>query len=195
MYNIALGYCKAGRIFLETEGSTAAEQCNLHYPRIRRRMLRIGRPNFATKLTVLTPDANPPAFGFSNRFLVPSDCLAINVVNRQLDTKYRVIGRYIHASVDQIELEYTFDEKTLLNWDALYYEMLAIALGKAIVLQLTEDINRIQVVNALYTESKVESFFADSSEGTPELTGLESDWLGARQGIEGGDRTWGTQAL
>ena len=195
VYNLAMGYCKAARIFLESEPTVAAEECNLHYPRIRRRMLRAGKPNFASKLVTLTKDLEAPAFGFTNRFLIPSDCLSLNVLNRTNPCAYRVIGRYIHADVDEIELEYTFDEKTLTNWDALYYEMLSIALAKAVVLKLTEDLGRIQVVNALYTESKVESLFSDSAEGTPEETGLESDWLGSRNGFTEGDRTWGSRAL
>lgn len=180
IYNRALSLCKGNQISDPDGESLGAQECNLHWPSVRRAMLRSGAFTCARSQQVLVKDIAGPDFRFDNKFRKPADCLLIDKVNIQFDTRYKIYGDYIYTNADEVDLDYIKDEQDPVAYDSLLYDLAHVALAKRIVLSLTEDEQRISTVAALYRELKVESYMVDSGEETPDLTGDESDWLGER---------------
>lgn len=60
-----------------TEGTRPAGLCARYFPQLRDDILRSHPWNCALRRIALAADPEPPAFGFGNRYVLPTDCLRV----------------------------------------------------------------------------------------------------------------------
>lgn len=108
--NIALGLVGGSYINTIDEESANGVLCRrLYYP-CRDATLEVRDWSFAKDRAVLTPDANPPAFGFGNRFKLPANCIRVTRIGSNPDMKDRLVWekeeRYILVDLDVLYIKY-----------------------------------------------------------------------------------------
>lgn len=164
------------------DDSTEARACNTYYSLIRDRVLEDRVWSFAKTQYILAPDAAAPTFGFTRRFLVPSEVVRVHRVDDGSGT-YRMpwdlLGEFIHA--DEAAVYVTAVKREVDT--ALYSPAftLCVALRLAVVLAVPLKENR-QLKADLWDEYKFELKEAsglDGSQGKAEVT--RSDFLSRRR--------------
>lgn len=126
--NFALQLLGAEQISSLTEGTVAANACNLSYDQSRKSALESHPWNFALKRVALSKLSAAPAFGFDNAFALPSDFIRMLATEKQQDllqvtnpdfNGYVSISNSIaFADADYYKLEVQDGQKVLLSDDA-----------------------------------------------------------------------------
>ena len=140
---------KAGRAFSVAYEPTLQE------------LLRDHPWNFARKRIVLAPDSAAPAFGWDNRFKLPSKCVRVLEVNDAL-TKYKVEGRYLLVNDTAPEVIYVerVDES---EFDPLFASALAAVLAARLCIHITDNATAAQQLLAVAKDK------LDAAKGTNAL--------------------------
>jgi len=150
------------------------------YDRVRRKLLRNGEWNFAEGIASLAADATSPIFGFTNKFPVPTDFLALReVVELDVD-QWKLRGRDIHANAaGPLKIVYTMDVTNTAEFDDSFVEAFGLALALAIVETMTESgTKQDRLFRRLEMELEI-ALHVDGSENPPE--DIDSDtWLLSR---------------
>lgn len=159
------------------------------YPLKRDELLRSYRWNFAVSRQTLAPEAQGPDFGFTNRFLMPTDTIAvISIWDETLQDRnytgsrdaWKVEGRYILANADSLPIFYIRRVTSVLEFDALFSETLSWFLAYDLAFALSTGPQMVSQAFEGYQRALRQARFADAIETKPEK--LESsEWLEARQ--------------
>jgi hypothetical protein len=137
--NSALVKIGAKTILSLTDDSKEANICSVRYNPVRRMVLRSHPWNSAIKRVVISPLTTTPVFGTTNQFELPADCLRVLEVNYSDDCYYRIEGRTIQVSADEINLKYVYDLKDTGQMDSLLSEAIGTYLAFDISYAITED--------------------------------------------------------
>lgn len=151
------------------EGDRATLMDNL-YDQVRRATIRAYPWNAATTIALLSPAATGPAFGFTNRFLLPGDCLRVLSITEDelLETPpYRLLGRYVHSDESAIPLTYVFDVEDPNDLDALCVDALCARLAMTAAFPLTKSLELQKAMFALYKDKLAEARAVDGQEEPP----------------------------
>jgi len=105
--NLAIGWCGGNLIMTLDDDSTEADLCKTLYGPTRDLVLEQRDWTFAASRDSLTPLANPPAFGYSQQFQLPSNLLVVRQVSDEPDSMRPV--RYVK------------EQRTLLSDAAILY--------------------------------------------------------------------------
>lgn len=133
--NMALGYVGANMISSLTENVPEAVQCNLHWDRARRKVLRDYPYRFAIHRDVLTADTMPEAYGgdWEQAYAWPADCLRVLSVHDPEDREarqpfaieYTGSGPLILCNVTDAEVTYIADVEDAALWDEKFVDAMA----------------------------------------------------------------------
>jgi hypothetical protein len=132
--------------FSDADSLDRAKLCANLYPQERNRLLRMHPWNCAVKRQLLAPDAAPPAFGYSQQFQLPTDCLRVldvGVCGCQID--YRLEGRQIQANATSLELRYLFENTDENTWDDSLVELMTLAMAARMAYAITQSASMEQV--------------------------------------------------
>lgn len=165
------------------EGTNRANAVNEQYDKTRQQLLRSHPWNCAMALSRLARLADAPAFEFSYAYQLPTDWLrTINVSAddaMQSGPEYKIRGRTIHSSAEDIYLTYVKDLEDPNEMDASFRESLAWLLAADVCMALTQsNAMRDQMVKG-YDASITQARAADSIEDFPEQE-LEDEWIACR---------------
>lgn len=109
------------------------------YPSVRDDMLRAHPWNCAVKRVVLSPDSNPPAFGYAYQFPLPSDWLRIlSVGDYGAEIDYRIEGRMLLADESAPKLRYIFRNEVESTWDAMLIHCMTLAMAARMAYAITQ---------------------------------------------------------
>lgn len=179
--NSALIKIGAARILALTDDNDRARLCSDVYPRLRDKLLRSHPWNFAIERVQLALSTSVPAFGFSNKFAVPTDCLRILEINdgSTADLEYQKEGDYIVTDESQIFIKYIKKITDVSKYDKNFDEVLALEIAANIVYALTQSttLKESLQAEAKYELSQARSF--DAQEGTPQRV-VANDFLNSR---------------
>lgn len=168
----------------------AARLATTQYPVHRDKLLRLYNWRFAMARAVLAPDATPPQFGFTARFLMPTDCLRVVGVYDSTDpynqvnytsgsVPYKVEGRYILADTDTLRIYYVSRVTDPTKFDSLFSEALSWSLAIDFALSLANSPSRADQARGEFRETIRQARMAAAIESSPEIiTG--GSWLDAR---------------
>lgn len=109
------------------------------WPSVRRQVLRGHIWNCATRRVLLSPETTPPAFGWANQFLKPSDWLrtvAVGAEGERID--YVMEDRYFLANESALPLLYIFDNTNPATYDAGLVAALEIGMMAALAYPVTK---------------------------------------------------------
>lgn len=109
------------------------------YPSVRDDMLRAHPWNCAVKRVVLSPDSNPPAFGYAYQFPLPSDWLrTLSVGDYGAEIDYRIEGRAVLANDAAPKLRYIFRNEIEATWDAMLIHCMTLAMAARMAYAITQ---------------------------------------------------------
>lgn len=160
-----------------TDNTERARQCNQRFNTLLDSLLCLVPWTFAMERLQLASDVDTPAFEFTYKHTLPSDCL--QVLGDYNDYPYRVEGNYIFSDSSPIKLIYTRRIDDMNELSSLFVEMFQLALAKKLCMTLTGSA-------ALYDRIKEDLRMAmkvakskDAQQGTPYALN-EGEWLNIR---------------
>lgn len=177
--NSALVKIGAKTILALDENSKESRTCSVRYDPVRRLVLRSHPWNSAIKRVVLSPLSTAPVFGTTQQFQLPADCLRVLQVNYLDDKYYRIEGRTIQVSADEVDLKYVYDLEDTGQMDALLSEAIAAYLAFDISYAITQD-NAVQ--NAMFAAWQRISSKAKTVDGQEDSRMFldASEWVDSR---------------
>lgn len=190
--NRALTKLGATRIAALTDDSKEAQVMSVSFDILRDDELRRQRWSFAIKRAQLSADATPPLFDYSNRFLMPSDCLRILMVGEFWPgydpTDYRtgppglgwgLEGRYIVMNADgPLNLVYIAQIADTTQWDACFVESFACRLAAETCEAITQSSTKRELAWNEYRNSIISARRAGAIEKPPQQIADDSWILG-----------------
>ncbi|MEB3790136.1 hypothetical protein [Acinetobacter sp. IK40] len=132
--NNALSMIGANQIVSFEEESKLAQTCRNIYDTTRLALLRMHPWSCAKKRQILSPVSTYPSFGYGHAFPLPSDYVLIIAANTEC---YEVENRHILANVEQINLEYVFNNNTEQTWDSLLIEAMTLKMASKLCKPIT----------------------------------------------------------
>lgn len=176
--NTALGLIGAAPINKINDGSKASTLCGVFWDGAVREVLR-GHPwNFAIRRAQLPALAEPPAFGYSGAFRLPTDWLRTLEVIGQDD--YRHEGGVILANAASLRLKYIAVVSDVDRFDALFTAALAANLSFKLAYPLTQSSAQQDAQWKLYTQQLAQARSVDAQEDPSEDFFEESSLITAR---------------
>lgn len=160
--------------FDEAEGYAdldRAKLCASLYPQVRLGVLRSHPWNCAIRRVQLSPDAQPPAFGYARRFLLPGDWLrTLGVGDRGDRIDFRSEGRYLLSDAVVFPLLYLADVDES-QWDSLLVDAMTAALAARLAYPVTRSASMIEVKTAELRQLMQQARSVDGQDDPPETLG------------------------
>ena len=162
--NGALNQLGATTILSLTEDSKNARLCNSRYTQIRDALFRTHPWNCLQKRIELAADTTAPAWGFTNAFTLPADCLRLLRI-LDYDSNYKVEGRKILSNSSGMKILYVARVTDPNEYDELLRETLSASLGADIAFGVTSNNQTAKNMYELFKEKLRDARFVDSTEG------------------------------
>ena len=151
------------------------------WPTVRRAVLRGHVWNCASKRVLLSPDATPPAFGYANRFLLPSDWLRTVAIGRDPRDRYDYVteGRYLLSDEPDLPLLYVFDNTNANTYDAHLVNAMEIAMSGVLAYPVTKSTSLATELDKIVRDAIAQARSIDGQDDPPQTLG-DFPLLGAR---------------
>lgn len=135
-------------------------------------VLRAHPWNCAIKRVVLSPDLDPPAFGWSAQFTLPNDWLrTLSVGEDGAEDEYRVEGRKILMDSNACYLRYIFRNDVEATWDATLINAMTEVMKSTLAYAVTKSSSKEELTEAIVQRVLKQARAIDGQEGTPETLG------------------------
>ena len=180
--NTALAKVGAKTITLLTDNSKEARLCNDLYPKARDFMLSYYHPSFARKRVQLTVDGTAPAWGFTFRYALPADYLALlftedeDIYPRQIENGYILINKD-----DDLNIIYIYRVTATTLFTAEFDEALAFYLASQLAEPLTQNTKKAMKLADEAETWGMRAKFIDSRASSP-VEQNPNEWLNSRFG-------------
>ena len=161
--NLALTRIGHSQISALSEGTKAADLCNLHYSLARDFMLRDHHWNFAIRRSTLALSATAPNHEFTQQHALPADCL--KVIRTDLDdisggivyaypystgAPYKIEGGFILSDESVVRLEYVSRVTDTAQFDSLFVDCLAQRLAAELAMPLADNASLAKTMWDMY---------------------------------------------
>lgn len=177
--NLALQKLGVGAIADLSSTTPQGLAANRVYDIIRQAELRKHPWNFAIKRTTLAAETVGPEDGdWSNRFLLPVDCL--RVLKRSVENIKSVVeGQYIYSNEDIYYLRYVYDVTDTGLFDPLFVTSLAFALSVELCDMFTDNSTKKKILIEEYKMSIRDARRYNAFENMS-YSGPTDPWINAR---------------
>lgn len=149
------------------------------YDVVRQSLIREHLPNFAKKRKIVAKLGDAPVFGYKNAFEYPADCLKVlglgNLENKCND--YNIGAgenkRWIETDYEPdeeeggLEIRYIADIESVSLFDPNFKILLGMELAKHTCLQITQDMQKLQMLEQLISKNRMAFANVDSQESKP----------------------------
>ena len=162
--NGALNQLGASTILTLTEDSKNARLCNARYTQVRDSVFRSHPFNCLQKRQQLAADTDTPAWGFTQQYTIPADCLRILTI-LDYDSDYKIEGRKILTDNSTMKILYISRVEDPNEYDELLRETLSAALAADIAYAVTSSNPTATNMYRLFQDKLKEARFVDSTEG------------------------------
>lgn len=176
--NNALVRIGASRIISLTEDSESARVANLMYEQVRDAVLADHVWNFAKKRVELALDTTAPAFGYSNAFALPTDCLKVLLMERA-DMIYDVEGGKLLTDEASAKIIYLARVEDPNQFSPMFTEALSARLAAEMAIPLVDSNSLFQNMMEMYMRKLTDARSVDSQESGAQELGA-STWLQSR---------------
>ena len=124
----------------------------------------------------ISPDAETPAFEFSQQFTLPTDPFCLRVLQlSDTDILYKIEGRKLLCNESTIEMIYIGRVTDANQYDMLLTEAIAAALAADLAYALVGSSALTSNMYSLYTNKLTEARFVDATEDNDINTSVISD--------------------
>lgn len=183
--NLALSYLAESFVSnIETppEGDDTAALCKLHYPKVRRAVLRAHPWNFAIDRIILAKDSVAPLFGFTAKYAIPADFIRYLSKHDELGnvllsfpiegTDYQFEKGFLLTGVntsgdDALRIRYIYDNEDVTSWDPLFVELMSYSLALSMARNFKSAPKTIADIKDTLRELKAEAKAIDGQERPP----------------------------
>jgi len=175
--NLALSWLAGNRITSLSDDSEEGRLCSANYDPSRRAVLEEREWTFAVKRVQLTALAEPPLFGYTFLFLVPSDSL-YNIgtydpghanIRQPPQIEHVIEGQNILANKQAVNIKYVSDVENTKHFSPLFDQALAAHVAMNIAIPLTENQDQFVNMSALYENNLTKAIASNSLQGTREM--------------------------
>lgn len=164
---------------IDTVDTKAANTIRFMYDEVRDAMLTSYPWNFSMTRTQLAKDATAPAWGYNNRFQVPSDFLALYKINN--DPDYRIEKGYILTDEGApLKILYIAQITNSGEYDPLFVEAFATRLAYEACEQITQSNTKKQLLGQELQSVIKEAYASDAIQDPPQKL-KDDEWLLARE--------------
>lgn len=180
--NVALTALGASQINSLTEDSEAARKCNALYDDARDSVLRAHPWNFALKRVKLAKLEDAPAYEYSVKHQLPSDCLrVIRADNGSINIlDWKVEGREILSDYETMYIKYIARIEDTEVFDSSFKATLAAKLAAELAYPIASSRSLAADAAAKYKEELAKAKSHDAQEGSPDDV-IADEWLSARE--------------
>ncbi|HET7663890.1 MAG TPA: hypothetical protein VFK31_09655 [Rhodanobacteraceae bacterium] len=158
-----------------------ARLCANLYPMVKLAILRSHPWNCATKRVQLSPDATPPAFGYTYRFALPGDWLRTLSVGDGVQLDYRSEGRFLLCNERVFPLTYLANIPET-EWDTLLIQAVTLAMSVRLAYPITASTSLEQLRYQELQRTMQEARAVDGQDNPPETLGGLGPLLASRFG-------------
>jgi hypothetical protein len=162
--NGALNQLGASTILTLTEDSKNARLCNARYTQVRDSVFRSHPWNCLQKRVQLAADSTAPAWGFTQQYTLPADCLRVLTI-LDYDADYKIEGRKILTDNSTMKILYISRVEDPNQYDELLRETLSAALAADIAYAITSSNPTASNMYNLFQDKLKEARFVDATEG------------------------------
>ena len=162
--NGALNQLGATTIVSLTEDSKNGRLCNARFTQIRDGVFRSHPWNCLQKRVQLAADSTAPAWGFTQQYTLPADCLRVLTI-LDYDADYKIEGRKILTDNSSMKILYISRVTDPNEYDELLRETLSAALAADIAYAITSSNPTASNMFNLFQDKLKEARFVDSTEG------------------------------
>lgn len=143
------------------------------WPTVRRQVLRSHPWNCAVKRVLLSPDVMPPAFGYRQRFQIPSDWLRTVAVGERPGEfcDYVTEGGFLLSNDDAVLLTYIFDNDNPATYDATMVGVMEAAMAAALAYPVTKSTTLAAELSAELRSMMASARALDSQDDPPQTLG------------------------
>lgn len=137
---------------------------------VRQAVLRKHNWNCAVARVLLSPDATPPTFGYSYRFLLPTDWLKTLQIGEHEDCTfgYRTEGRFILSNETPLPLVYIRDDANVSSWDAALVHAAETAMAAAMAYPITKSTSLKDQLEAEFRDLLQQARTSDGQDDPPD---------------------------
>ena len=170
-----------------TDTGTVANECRRWFDIVRRKELMGYDWQFATTRTQLTKDVTDPAFGWTSRYQIPTDCLrflpitttgeaAAEPVTHEVESGYILVNQ-----TSDLYVRYIKDMETVTDWPDDFVNLFTAALAVALAENLVGLSQALQTAQARYEQEWQRSHrYQDRQNGTPTPYYGDGGWFDSR---------------
>jgi len=174
--NLSLSWLGGNRILSLDDESDEGRHCKANYDPSRRAVLEGREWTFAVERVQLPELVEPPLFGWTHKFLLPSDCLyTVGVYNPQHSNRpeppqveHRVERRNILARIAIVNVVYILNIIDTTKFSPLFDQALAAHIAMNIAIPLTENSAHYDRMATLYLHNLDTAAASDGLQGTRE---------------------------
>jgi len=146
------------------DDAKAATLTKRQFPILRNEVLR-GHPwNFARRRAKLAQLADAPAFGFSNAYQLPTDCLRV-VEMSDPTIRFVIEGRQLLTDESAASIEYIAEITDPNQFDAFFRETLALRIAADLAFNLVDSLRLAKAMMDLYLDHLAKARTFDAQEG------------------------------
>jgi len=149
--------------------------CSRLYPIVRNQVLEDRAWTFATDRDTLLPDATAPAFGYGQRFLIPTEWIRILWVsdknvrpgqeNVTVPLEWNREGRYILANASKVYVKYVKEVTDTSQFSPAFSDALAYRLASEMCNALRESRALFADLMQVYNQKMIEAALTDGGQG------------------------------
>ena len=180
--NIALTLLGAERIMALDEASERAALCKLVYPEVRDNVLRCARWGSATFQAELALSSMSPIYGYTYRYVLPTDPLCLRVWEVEGGEPFRRVGRELETDVAGAKITYTAQITDMNVLDPSLRGAIARAVAAHLAFRLTGQSELVDYWTQNAMAAIYEAKIIDGLEGVEAQPEEEIPWLEARGG-------------
>jgi len=173
----------AERISSLSDQNKRAIACNEQYDKLRKEVLEARKWNFNLKRQALSQDATAPAFGYSYRYQLPSDCIKPwNVYDSSgYENKDNWVEEngFILTDWATVNLLYGYNLTDTTKFSAMFDEALALAIAADIAYHVVQSLSLSEKMLGAYDDFLRSASTSNAQTGVPDEP-IEGDWITSR---------------
>ncbi len=157
-----------------TENTDRAKIVANIYPSARDDLLREHVWKFAIKRTLLAPDVDKPAFGYSYAYILPADFLEAITVNYGYYPDYTIENGKILTNENSIALRYIYQNVDVTTYDATFIKLLTLMIKSKIAYSVTQSTSLAEAIKQEFIYELRSAKAIDGQQVPPETLGFST---------------------
>jgi hypothetical protein len=164
------------------EGNDRARVCGALYPNLRNEVLRSHTWKSAVSRVQLSPMTDAPDYGFTKRYLLPSDWVRTMKVGGEGDwaVDFRQEGRYLLSNATPLFLRYVRRNENEGEWDDLLVSIMQMRVKWAICYAITKSTSLRDTLRQEYQQALMIAKSIDSMGAPTDQVAEQSPLIDAR---------------